>query len=70
VNEFPPPFQDQKWYQLRQASDEMEVCYETLRRYITAGKIEAHRISRTWKIRGYELNRFVESRRVPRKKNS
>ena len=50
-----------EWLKLKQIADELNVHYSTVLRWVTEGKLPAHRVGAQWRIGRDELNRWIAS---------
>lgn len=53
-----------KYYTLKEASEIMKVCIQTLRRYIASGKLKASKIGKAYLLDEEDIKSFIASQKV------
>ena len=53
---------DEKFYTIDQVAEIIGIHHKTVRKFISEGKLKASKIGKQWRITGYDLNNFMESK--------
>lgn len=58
---------EEKYYSIQEVADMLKVTYLTVYRWIQAGKLEAYKVEKQYRIALQELQSFMEKRKVNNK---
>ena len=54
----------ERWHSVDEVSEHLGVAQDTIYRWISAGRIPAHRIGRLWKFQLHEVDQWVRDGRT------
>lgn len=50
-----------RWYSVKEMADYLGIKPDTLYKWISRGKMPAHKMGRLWKLRKHEVDSWIES---------
>jgi excisionase family DNA binding protein len=54
---------EENYYTLKEIAERLKVNYRTVYRWVHAGKLPGYKFGSDWRVKGSDLDAFIESRR-------